>query len=453
MSKKILAAGANGKYFESSAGSIDETSGEVTINKLNISSSMYVSGTSGLLNQSLGVVENLNLDGAVSGSVLWSTGGKFQLSEISLETLGGDLEGLLSNARVASVENVVSGTLSLAAGGTGKTSLASGSLFALSQSNIPASAQSIVTVNNSGTQWITSGSSIIDITPLSEPVAYLYTGSVGVNQTFTWTKPSGARFVRIICQGGGAGGQGGQKLARTSTTTIASGGGGGGGGGYSEITLNGLYLPSQITIVAGAAGSGGQSASSSDQQFIGTNGGSSSFGNIIYSTGGSSDGTNGIGYKYNGQSANISYISGVKGGNGGSSRIQGGGSGNNSGLNGFSVIDASGGIGGLAGVSWNTSAGDAQNPIDMYNLFFQTLYVNNVLVNNIPKLVCGGGGGGGGASMYNTTPSANAGNGSSATFGSGGGGGGALRQGPDGGVGLSGKGGNGGVGYVLIICY
>lgn len=478
MSKKILISNNNGKVIESPVASVDEDNNTVNISNLTASNSIHVDGLAGFVNKYEGLLENISTIDVVSGSVLWSNAGKFELSEISLQTLGGDLEGLTSTARVVSVENVSSGILSLANGGTEKSSLASGSLFALSQSNIPSSAQSIVTVNGDGTQWVTTGSSILDITPLAEPIVYLYTGSAGVINTggagvtaapFTtvWIKPAGCRFIRVICQAGGGGGAG------AGAWNTSNAGGGGGGGGYADIVFNGVNLPTQITISAGGGGGGGGSLNNNGTQ-PGGNGGNSYFGNYVISYGGGGASiVNGVYTGCQGGDAGQGYLFGVGGGDGrglspstvstvGASIVVssgggagGGGGGNSStgsnryGKAGGSITISSTGaiINGGTGPTTDRTSGGAGNTFKFFN--FNKFYLNDVLkIGNFPSLLCSGGGGGSGVSSSTLVP----GDGGSTEYGSGGGGGGSRAANSSFTV-RNGYGGNGGKGYVLVICY
>lgn len=69
---------------------------------------------------------------------------------------------------------------------------------------------------------------------------------------FTWTKPAGARQVRVQVLGGGAAGGG----AQTAAAGAHSMGSGGGAGGYCERIYDALSLPATVAGLVGAGGTG-----------------------------------------------------------------------------------------------------------------------------------------------------------------------------------------------------
>lgn len=70
----------------------------------------------------------------------------------------------------------------------------------------------------------------------------------------TWTKPTGAASVSVVCIGGGGGGGSGGRFA---SGTISSGGGGGGGGGMTSMDFPGATLGATVAVTVGSGGNGG----------------------------------------------------------------------------------------------------------------------------------------------------------------------------------------------------
>jgi len=92
--------------------------------------------------------------------------------------------------------------------------------------------------------------------------------------TYSWTAPMGVTSISLVAVGGGGGGSGGRLLQN---------GGGGGSLGYKNniaVTPGATY-----TVVVGAGGQGGQSATISPLA-PGTDGGNTSFNGVIYAYGG-----------------------------------------------------------------------------------------------------------------------------------------------------------------------
>jgi hypothetical protein len=188
----------------------------------------------------------------------------------------------------------------------------------------------------------------------------------------TWTKPTGAKAVYVICVGAGGGGGGGTGGA---AGTARIGGGGGGGGATADKWLLPANLSGTVTVTVGAGGNGGLTGAN------GTAGGSSTFGSNLTCYGG--------GYGKGGVAAAIS----AGGGGGGTGGV---------GSNGASATNVGGLPAATAGANGIAGQGGGGN-----------IGTNNGMAEY-------GGGGGNGSSA---TPGA-AGNGGSSLYGAGGGGGG-----------------------------
>lgn len=320
--------------------------------------------------------------------------------------------------------------------------------------NLASSVTSSYLFASNGGDWRTRESSFSP-SLMTGTLVYLYTGSVGTDTTLSWTKPTGCRFVRVICQaGGGAGGS-------TSYGATRVGSGGGGGGGYSEAVFNAYSLSSSVTVTAGKGGlrvvpaGGGQSGgnsifgSSASPYLLAIGGGGGGDGLFAENGGGNSvGGSGGAGFTDNGGNGGKARTRSVVG----QDSLLAGAGGGGGGGQGDPALTTTYGLGGgnvnrrpnTFGANGALVSNSANNPTPSGLFEFNSIYVNNsFFTSSIPNLYCGGGGGGGAASVNNSS-TAVAGSGSSPTFGSGGGGGG---------EGLNGYGGNGGVGYVMIICY
>ena len=251
------------------------SAGSLTLPSIEANKLIYVSGGS-ILPVVTGTVNN--------GALVWNaTTSQWSASSDIVEyyagTAGGDLSGTFGTQnfpKVTNISNVSSGTLSAFYGGTGANiptgsnillKATSGSFSYLSAS--AASSGSLVTATS------TNGWTIAP--PAYQPDVRFYTsGSTG--NTFTWTKPAGARFARVILQGAGGGGG----SYRTATVS----GAGGGSGGYTDIIIDLANITNTVIVTVGIGGLG---------TFV-TNtpppGGSTTFGSY-YSAGG---GGGGVGF-------------------------------------------------------------------------------------------------------------------------------------------------------------
>jgi hypothetical protein len=101
--------------------------------------------------------------------------------------------------------------------------------------------------------------------------------------TQTWTKPSGASMVRVVCIGAGGGGGSGRRNLAGGTV---GGGSGGGGGAVSELTFQASFLSATTTVTVGSGGTGGAAKSADGNGNNGNDGGGSSFGAYLVCGGG-----------------------------------------------------------------------------------------------------------------------------------------------------------------------
>lgn len=367
-----------------------------------------------------------------------------------------------SNVAIAISASAISGVLPVANGGTGLASVTANQVLlgngtSFFQTVAPGTNGNVLQSN--GTSWISAaaaGGGGVSVT--------VYTSST------TWTKPTGAKVVEVICIGGGGGGASGRKGASSSNRL---GGSGGGGAACAKNTFQADLLGSSETITVGAGGTGGTSITADTTNGnAGTAGGDSSFGNWLISRGGGggvggiaatsreggnggsttrgaeaafqqtttgvatgtsgrrSAGTQGLSNEWGGASGAPSSTTTVQ--NAGSSIYGGSGGGTGGSISSSNVV-VEGGQGGQAG-TYDVGGGGAAG----------TAGGNGSAGTGPTYSHCGSGGGGG-----STTTTGPVGNGGAGGRGCGGGGGGAGTNA----VVDSGAGGNGGDGVVIVITY
>lgn len=177
----------------------------------------------------------------------------------------------------------VSGTLPVANGGTGASTLTANNVLLGNGTSAPltvAPGTSGNVLTSNGTTWASAAPTGIAFTGAawatypstinSAPTntALTYSGTAG---SFTFTVPAGVSRVMVTCIGGGGGG---------GNSTSAAGGTGGGGGGYAMAYVTGLTPGQTISVTVGIGGAAV------------TAGGSSSFGTFCTATGGGAGQTN-----------------------------------------------------------------------------------------------------------------------------------------------------------------
>jgi hypothetical protein len=170
----------------------------------------------------------------------------------------------LTNKSISAAQ-INSGTLGVARGGTGASTLTANNVLlgngtSALQAVAPGTSGNVLTSN--GTTWTSAAPG----------------GGAANVQTFnsngTWTKPSTGSMARIQVWGGG--GSGGRATSSNS--------GGGGGGGYNEIVVPLSTLGSTVTVTIGAGGTTRTTAGP------GVAGGTSSFGSLCLAYGGGAGG-------------------------------------------------------------------------------------------------------------------------------------------------------------------
>lgn len=434
---------------------------------------LQIGSSGGILSASNGVVTNIT---GASGSMLVANGSVWTsvASTIPVGAAGGDLTGSYPVPQVKSVANVTAGTLAVANGGTNKNTLLVNDVLTGSSAGVGPVAGTIahdVVIYHNGSSWTYSD---------RRPSEIIEGNTTGAG---TWTKPAGARLIKVYLQAAGGGGSSG--WLRNSTANNVVGGGGGGSGGYSEVWFNVSNLADGATIpyYVGNGGAGG---------FRNTNNGTTAGGDgerTAFGVSGSSDIPTATNAKFfaqaSGGKAGTNTNTVATGGAGGFGNISNGTAGgslasfsatpsagtvNSKGASGggagggvsstASVRDgASGGAsgelyinignyvnGGDAGIGALNTNGGSGGSGNNYNFFPTLVTINDTGGSN---MFLGSGGGGGGASG-GTTP-AYGGIGGSGGIGAGGGGGGAgFSNNVDGNFC---QGGDGGQGFIIIITY
>jgi len=184
---------------------------------------------------------------------------------LTTPALGTPASGVMTNVTGLPLSTGVTGTLPVANGGTGATSLTANNVILGNGT----SAVQVVAPGTNGNVLTSNGTTWVSSTPAGG-------GAINV-QSFTssgtWTKPSGfAAGSRVLIQAWGAGAGGARYSDRS---------GGGGGGAYNERWLTLSAMGSTETVTIGAGGT----ARTTDG--IGNNGGNTTVGSLITSYGGS----------------------------------------------------------------------------------------------------------------------------------------------------------------------
>ncbi len=183
---------------------------------------------------------------------------------LTTPALGTPASGVMTNVTGLPLSTGVTGTLPVANGGTGATSLTANNVILGNGT----SAVQVVAPGASGNVLTSNGTTWTSATPAGG-------GAINV-QTFTssgtWTKPSGyAAGSRVLIQAWGGGASGAYYSDRA---------GGGGGGGYNQrwVTLSAMGSTETVTI-----GAGGTLRST---QGLGNGGGNTTVGSLISAYGG-----------------------------------------------------------------------------------------------------------------------------------------------------------------------
>lgn len=218
-----------------------------------------------------------NLTGTASNATVLQTARNIQISGgATAANVSFDGSAAVDlNVTAINVDTATAGTLAVARGGTGATTLNSeaviiGNTTGAVKFVAPGTDGNVLTSN--GTAWVSEA-----ISAGGNYVAQFYTSPA------TWTKPASVKAVKVTVIGGGGGGGG----ARGSPETPIFGpAGGGGGGGVSIEYLSAPSIPGPVTVTIGGGGAGGPAPGVQGSFTSGSTGGTSSFGPFLSATGG-----------------------------------------------------------------------------------------------------------------------------------------------------------------------
>jgi hypothetical protein len=360
-----------------------------------------------------------------------------------------DTSVYVTNLNLTGASTVDARNLTLQATGGGVLTFSDATTQSTAAIGIPtAGATGQVLTKNSGTNydvsWVAPSGCVVN--------TYGSSSSAG---SFTWTKPTGAKWVEIYLVGGGGGGGSG---ARYATTSARWGGGGGGGGCSFYGRINAAYLSSTEAVAVGAGGTGGTSVSSDTTNGNnGTQGGNTTF--SIYQSGFGANGVGGTNTTSSGgggrTSSSLLYSVSVgtggagqttTGNNGtsGTTFVYGLGGGGGGGAAASSTTGANGGVGGAWNFTANASGLRSAIAGGAAGVSSTSTPATAGTSATTQYMVCGTGGGGG---YYKTA--AAGGTGGAGGWPGGAGGGGASADNGN----ASGAGGDGANGFAVIITY
>jgi hypothetical protein len=243
----------------SPAGAIGLTAGQIVVTTtsgvLTTATSIASSSVSGL-----GGAATLNV-GTTAGTV--AAGDDSRLSDARTPTDGTVTTAKIAasavtDAKIADVAaGKITGTIATARLGSGTAS----STTFLRGDQTYASAPVTSVDGSTGAVTVTKAE-IYDFLIGSKPAS-----ATGSNGSYSWTIPTGAKYITVFCHGPGAGGASGR---RGAAGTARCGGGGGGSGGWGEFSYLVSDLPSttlSVTVVAGGAGGAAMTTNDTDGNF------------------------------------------------------------------------------------------------------------------------------------------------------------------------------------------
>jgi len=209
-----------------------------------------------------------NLIGTASNATVLQTARNIQISgNVTAANVSFDGSAAVNlNVTDINAAGITSGTLGVARGGTGASTLTAENVIIGNGT----SAVKFVAAGTSGNVLTSNGSAWVSqaIAAGGDYVMQAYTSPA------TWTKPANIKAVKVTVIGGGGGGGSASKPGPSPDLIVGSRGGGGGGGAAVEY-FDAPAIPGPVSVTVGG---GGAAASA---------GGTSSFGPFCSATGGS----------------------------------------------------------------------------------------------------------------------------------------------------------------------
>jgi len=339
-----------------------------------------------------------NVTGTASNATVLQTARNIQISgNVTAANVSFDGSAAVNlDVTAINAAGITSGTLGVARGGTGATTLNAEAVVIGNTTG----AVKFVAPGTSGNVLSSNGTSWVSVAPSG---GFTIRDTQTFNNSGTWTKPGNATSndtIVVMCIGGGGGGSGG----RDNYDGTFSGGAGGG------VVLASIQADQLGATVSVTVGSGGNGASTNGPSASGNAGGGSSFGNYFRATGGAAGNVSGAGngafstggsgqiYGFNANSGSAT-VGTTPGGSGRAAWTDG--------TTGAIYWGLTGGGGGMANVANNVSNYRNQNATGLSGTLFGA--GGNAGANGAGNAGTAPGGGGGSSIRWNAAASAGAG--------------------------------------------
>jgi hypothetical protein len=230
-----------------------------------------------------------NLVGTASNATVLQTARNIQISgNVTAANVSFDGSAAVNlNVTDINAAGITSGTLGVARGGTGASTLTAENVIIGNGTSAvkfvaPGTTGNVLTSN--GTAWLSQA-----IAAGGDYIMQVYTSST------TWTKPAGLKAVKVTLVGAGGNGSAGAGVPDPCGPVIAKSGGNGGGGGAAIEYLDAPAIPGPVTVTVGTA----PSKTSSFGPFLSATGGTNGVAAPASAPGASATGGTGSGGQIN----------------------------------------------------------------------------------------------------------------------------------------------------------